>query len=74
MNDTHTPEGEMTPNPAGANHPIDELAALDPADAPGAAEQYAASLAAELEDAGAAAPDPVQLEADLGDVTDSEQQ
>ena len=47
--------------------PVDALAAMDPADAPGAAERYAAELAVDLEDAGAEATNPVQLRADLGD-------
>jgi len=47
--------------------PVDALAAMDPADAPGAAERYAAELAAALEEAGAEAANPVQLRADLGD-------
>lgn len=47
--------------------PVDALAAMDPADSPGAAERYAAELAAELEEAGAEAATPVQLRADLGD-------
>ncbi len=74
MNDTHAfePEDDMTSNPADTEQPVDDLAAMDPADAPGAAERYAASLAAELEDEGAAAPDPVQLRADLGDAADTE--
>ena len=50
---------------------VEALAAMDPADAPAAAERYALELAADLEDAGAAAPAPVQLSADLGDRSDT---
>jgi hypothetical protein len=71
MNDTHTFDDDMTTDPADGKHPVDELAEMDPADVPGAAERYAATLAAELEDAGAAAPDPVQLRADLGDAVET---
>ena len=68
MNDTHANETEDTvgdPNPA--TDAVDAIAAMDPADAPGAAERLAAELAEDLEEAGASAPDPVQLRADLGD-------
>ncbi len=67
MDDTHEYENEDNMTESDSQHPVDALADLDPADAPGAAERYAAKLAAELEDAGASAPDPVQLRADLGD-------
>lgn len=46
--------------------PVTELAGLDPADAPAAAERFAAELADELEAAGAPASEPVQMQADLG--------
>jgi hypothetical protein len=68
MNDTHNseqPDTEASRIPPDGD-PIGEMAAVDPADAPVLAERYAADLAAELEAAGAAAPDPVQLQADLG--------
>lgn len=73
MNDTHTfePIGDEPPRSDTGRHPVDDIAALDPADAPAAAERYAMELAAELEAAGAAPPDPVQLQADLGDGSDS---
>jgi hypothetical protein len=67
MNDTHA-SGIDNENPGDGTKPddaVDALAALDPADAPRAAEQYAADLAAELEAAGGQAADPVQLQADL---------
>lgn len=69
MNDTHTtgPTNDRSSNDGSPQHPVDELAALDPAEAPAAAEQYARELAGELEAAGAAAPEPVQLQADMGD-------
>lgn len=72
MNDTHTfePTGNEPPSDGDDRDAIDELKALDPADAPAAAERYAGELAAELEAAGAAAPDPVQLQADLDDRAD----
>lgn len=63
MDDTHS--GDID-----EGDPITELAALDPADAPSAAEAYAAELAAELEEAGAQPAQPVQLQADLGDAAD----
>ena len=69
MNNTHnfeTTEADEPPTASGGR-PIDELAAMDPADAPPHAEQYAMDLAAELEEVGAAASDPVQLQADLND-------
>lgn len=53
-------------------HPAEVLAALDPADAPAVAEKYAYELATELEKAGAAPAEPVQLQADLGDETTPE--
>ena len=64
MDDTHDPtlEGDASKEDA-----IAELAELDPADAPAAAEALAADLASELEAAGTPAPEPVQLRADLGD-------
>ena len=67
MNDTHEQDREGAVTGATEEHPVDTLAGMDPADAPAAAEGYAAELAAELEDAGASSPDPVQLRADLGD-------
>lgn len=67
MNNTH---GSDLPDDVTADrdetHPADALAALDPADAPAAAEQYAERLAAELEGSGGADSNPVQLQADLG--------
>lgn len=68
MNDTHTSDDVTRSTGADAeSHPADAIAELDPADAPAAAEGYASELAAELEEAGAAPTDPVQLQADLGD-------
>ena len=67
MDDTHASDIDNE-NPADdteADDAVAALAALDPADAPRAAEQYAADLAAELEAAGGQAADPVQLQADL---------
>ena len=74
MDHTHTFEQneDEPPSTDADGHPVDLLAALDPADAPAAAERYAGDLAAELEAAGAAAPDPVQLQADLGEGSGSE--
>jgi len=63
MDDTHTTDIDD-------GDPIAELAELDPADAPKAAEAYAAQLAAELEEAGAPPANPVQLRADLGGTSD----
>ena len=69
MNDTHTADfdDENPRHEHDSADPIEHLAELDPADAPQAAEEYAANLAADLEAAGAQATDPVQLRADLGD-------
>ena len=55
MDDTHSFEEEL-PTSEDAGDPVAALADLDPAEAPAAAERYAASQ-------------PVQLQADLG--TDS---
>jgi predicted component of type VI protein secretion system len=69
MDHTHTSDtgvGPSTEDPMH-QHPADALADLDPADAPAPAERYAHELATELEEAGAAPADPVQLQADLGD-------
>jgi hypothetical protein len=73
MDDTHTADndGETLQDDGGRVDRIDDLAALDPADAPRVAEEIAADLAAELEEAGAPASKPVQLRADLGEATDS---
>lgn len=73
MDDTHTfdPTDDNQRDSTTGGDAVDDLAALDPAEAPVAAERYAGELAAELEAAGAAAPDPVQLQADLGDGTES---
>ncbi len=72
MDDTQIPElGNGRGAEDGAGDAIDALAAMDPADAPGAAERIAAELAAELEDAGGTATQPVQLRAELGDDTES---
>lgn len=71
MDDTHE---EKTEHDMTENHEedaVEKLAAMDPADAPGAAERYALELAKDLEDADAAPPDPVQLSADLGDRPDA---
>ncbi|MCP4308140.1 MAG: hypothetical protein GY926_26795 [bacterium] len=67
MNDTHNsePTDPGTPPTPSEGDPIDGIAAADPADAPPLAERYAMDLAVELEESGAAAPDPVQLQADL---------
>ena len=72
MDHTHHPpaEGDAAAGPPPEPHPIDNLAALDPAEAPEAAEEYAQELAAELEEAGAAT-EPVQLQADLEDSSGS---
>ncbi|MCP3998679.1 MAG: hypothetical protein GY722_26955 [bacterium] len=72
MDDTHEEktEHDMTESHDDGDA-VEKLAAMDPADAPGAAERYALELAKDLEDAGAAAPDPVQLSADLGDRPDA---
>lgn len=69
MNDKHTVQidDETPESEQDSADQIDHLADLDPADAPQAAEEYAAKLAADLEAAGAPAADPVQLRADLGD-------
>jgi hypothetical protein len=67
MNDTHGFEPDESLPSDEAQHPVDRLAALDPADAPDVAERYAVELAAELEESGGTAPDPVQLQADLDD-------
>ncbi len=69
MNDTHTAGNDDEAPQDGDDRPdpVDRLAALDPADAPEVAEEYARKLAADLEEAGAPAADPVQLRADLGD-------
>ncbi len=64
MDDKHHTDETPTAGD-GDPDPIAELGALDPADAPGPAERLAADLASELEDAGADAPPPVQLRADL---------
>lgn len=67
MNHTHTPavpDGDPDGN-AKHTHPADVLAALDPADAPPAAEEYAEELAAELEAADEPTAPPVQLQANL---------
>jgi hypothetical protein len=70
MDDTHTPANgdDQTPEMTTS---LDELAAMDPADAAGAAERLAAELAADLESVGGSAEKPVQLRADLGDGTGS---
>jgi hypothetical protein len=68
MNDTHTPEEDVSAVVADA-HPADAIADLDAADAPAAAEKYASELAAELDEVGVAGADPVQMQADLGDAT-----
>lgn len=62
MNDTQpaSPESE-TPS----LDPIAQLAAMDPADTPAPFESYAQLLTDELEQAGASAPVPEQLSADL---------
>ena len=75
MNDTHTfdKDADDASDTASSEHPVDKIAAMDPADAPAAAEGFAAELAAELENSGATPPDPVQLQADLpegGDAAD----
>ena len=69
MNHTHTSHDDGTGTGADGEetHPVDGFAGLDPADAPAAAEQYAADLAAELEQLGESATQPVQLQADLDD-------
>lgn len=68
MDHTHTNEtDDAVTEPTPDMDAVDALAAMDPADAPGAAERLAATLAEDLEEAGASAPDPVQLRADLGD-------
>jgi hypothetical protein len=69
MDDTHTddnPEDGAEQSDSGP-HPADEIAALDPAEAPDAAESYAARLAAELDRAGAAPVEPEQPEPELGE-------
>jgi hypothetical protein len=73
MNDTHTADIDdgLGHGDSGPGDPIANLAALDPADAPKAAEDYARELAAELEEAGAPPANPVQLRADLGDPSES---
>ena len=68
MNDTHTPEEDVSTAVADG-HPADAIAELDAADAPAAAEQYASELAAELDAVGVTDADPVQLQADLGIAT-----
>ncbi len=75
MNDTQTSDDDVTRSTGvdPEQHPADAIAELDPADAPAAAERYASELAAELEEAGAASADPVQLQADLGDDDDRSQ-
>lgn len=74
MNDTHTPDdsADAVSSPGPGGHPAEEIAAMDPAEAPAAAERYAAELAAELEGAGGTPQEPVQLQADLDDPTGSE--
>ena len=69
MNDTHTFDDKSDGTDSGTadQDPVAVLADMDPAEAPGPAERYAASLAADLEDAGAPASDPVQLRANLED-------
>ena len=64
MDDTHDPSAEDTDVTIDA---ISDLAKLDPAEAPPAAEALAADLAGELESAGAAAPQPTQPNADRSD-------
>lgn len=73
MDDTHTADndGDALQDDSGQGDRIDDLGALDPADAPPVAEELAADLAAELEEAGSPASGPVQLRADLGEVTES---
>jgi hypothetical protein len=51
---------------AGSEDPVAALADMDPAEAPTAAERYAATLESDLEAAGASSSEPVQLRADLG--------
>ncbi len=73
MDDTQTPDlADTNAAPTVAGQTPSDLAALDPADAPTAAEAYAAQLASELEAAGAEPGEPVQLQAQLDDATDPE--
>ena len=64
-----TPDTESTERhdaPSSPEAALDELAAMDPADAPDLAERLAADLAGELEDTGTAG-EPPQLAAPLPD-------
>ena len=73
MDDTQTPDSADTDAvAAAAGQRPGDLAALDPADAPAAAEAYAAQLASELEVAGAKPGEPVQLQAQLDDAREPE--
>lgn len=72
MNDTHTTADNNDGRTAGSAEqpargaaPAEALAALDPADAPDLAEQLAAELADDLEEAGAPQSEPEQLAVDI---------
>jgi hypothetical protein len=68
MNDTqsaHEPDRSLD-QAAIDDDPVTALAALDPADAPQAAEDYAEALEVDLESAGDSSRRPVQMQVDLG--------
>ena len=76
MDDTQTTaDGDSAGEPGGGEQrdtgatAAEELAALDPADAPDLAEQLAAELADDLETA-APRTEPRQLTVDIGDPSD----
>jgi hypothetical protein len=69
MNDTHTTADGDAPRVERAAA-AEELAALDPAEAPDLAEQLAAELAEDLETARAPQTEPTQLAVDIGDSSD----
>ena len=67
MDDTH----EQTTANVERSDQIEELADLDPADAPEVAEDLAAQLAAELEAAGTTSSQPASIRPDPGDLSDA---
>jgi hypothetical protein len=73
MDDTQSTPGpdrflqDVTPN----DDPVATLAGMDPAEAPPAAERYAAALEADLESAGVQPREPEQMQVDLGAGTET---
>ncbi|MGA9598339.1 MAG: hypothetical protein WBV06_19445 [Acidimicrobiia bacterium] len=71
MDDTQSVNEEDRTAAKDLSDPVAELGALDPAQAPQAAERYAAALEDDLEKAGVAPREPEQMQADLGASTDT---